>query len=132
MTVKHFAIKTLVNGAALWVAALVVSGIHLGEDKPALATRLMSILLVAVVFGLVNAVIKPIIKLLSMPAIIVTLGLFTWIVNALMLQLTSWLAGSLGLDFRVEHFFWDAVLGALVVAFVSLLLDILLPDADEL
>lgn len=132
MAMKNLAIKTLVNGIALWVAAMVVSGIHLGEDKPSLATRLLSILLVAVVFGLINAVVKPVVKFFSWPAIILTLGLFTWVVNALMLQLTSWLAGPLGLDFRVDSFFWDAILGALVVAFVSLLLNILLPDPDEL
>ena len=131
MAMKNFAIKTLVNGIALWVAAMVVSGIHLGEDKPSLATRLLSILLVAIVFGLFKAVVKPVVKLLSLPAIILTLGLFTWVINALMLQVTSWLAGPLGLDFRVDSFFWDAILGALVVAFVSLLLNILLPDADE-
>lgn len=131
MAMRNFAIKTVVNGIALWVAALVVSGIHLGEDKPALASRLVSILLVAVIFGIVNAMVKPIAKVLSFPVIVLTLGLFTLVVNALMLQITSWVAGPAGLDFRIEHFFWDAVLGAIVVGFVSMLLNLLLPDHDE-
>lgn len=128
---KSFAIKTLVNGIALWVAAIVVPGIHLGEDASHLSTRLLSIVGVAVVFGLVNAALKPIVKFFSWPAIILTLGLFTWVVNALMLQVTSWLAGSLGLDFHVDHFFWSALGGALVISLVAMLLHMLLPDSVE-
>lgn len=128
---KSFAIKTLVNGIALWVAAIVVPGIHLGEDASHLSTRLLSIVGVAVVFGLVNAALKPIVTFFSWPAIILTLGLFTWVVNALMLQVTSWLAGSLGLDFHVDHFFWSALGGALVISLVAMLLHMLLPDSVE-
>ena len=82
----------------------------------------------AAIFGLVNAFVKPIVKLFSLPFIILTLGLFTLVVNALMLQMTSWLAGALNLDFHVDAFFWDAILGALIITFVSLLLNILLPN----
>lgn len=128
---KSFAIKTLVNGIALWVAAIVVPGIHLGEDASHLSTRLLSIVGVAVVFGLVNAALKPIVTFFSWPAIILTLGLFTWVVNALMLQVTSWFAGSLGLDFHVDHFFWSALGGALVISLVAMLLHMLLPDSVE-
>lgn len=128
---KSIAIKTAVNAVALWVAAIVVPGIMLGENAAALSTRLLSIVLVALVFGVVNAVLKPIVKLFSWPAIILTLGLFTWVVNALMLQVTSWLAGPLSLDFHVESFFWSALGGALVISLVSMLLNLLLPDARE-
>lgn len=128
---KSLAIKTLVNAVALWVAAIVVPGIMLGEKADALSTRLLSIVLVALVFGLVNAVLKPIVKFFSWPAIILTLGLFTWVVNALMLQVTSWLAGPLSLDFHVDSFFWSALGGALVISLVSMLLNLLLPDALE-
>ena len=126
---RSIGIKVLVNGVALWVAALVLSqGIHPGQRAESLSTRLLTILVVAVVFGLVNAFVKPIARLFSLPLIILTLGLFTLVVNALMLQITSWIAGGLGLDFHVDAFFWDAILGALVISFVSLLLNILLPD----
>jgi putative membrane protein len=129
---RTIGIKVLVNGVALWVAALVLSdGIHLGQRADSLSARLLTILFVAVIFGLVNAFVKPIAKLFSLPFIILTLGLFTLVVNALMLQITSWLAGALNLDFHIDSFFWDAILGALVITFVSLLLNILIPDGDD-
>ena len=129
---RTIGIKVLVNGVALWVAALVLSdGIHLGQQAHSLSARLLTILFVAVIFGLVNAFVKPIATLFSLPFIILTLGLFTLVVNALMLQLTSWLAGWLHLDFHVDAFFWDAVFGALIITFVSLLLNVLIPDNDR-
>ncbi|MCA1780617.1 MAG: phage holin family protein [Dermatophilaceae bacterium] len=123
-----FLIRTAVNGVALWVAALAVGGIHLGEDDPELSTRLLTIGLVALIFGLVNAVIKPIVSLFSLPFIILTLGLFTLIVNAFMLQVTAWLAEPLGLDFSIDAFWWDAVVGAIVITLVSMVLSVVLPD----
>lgn len=127
---KSFAVKTAVNALALWVAALVVAGIHLGEDADRLSTRLLTIVLVALLFGVVNAVVKPVATFFSFPFIVLTLGLFTLVINALMLELTSWLSGALGLDFDVERFFWDSVLGAIVITLVSMLLNLLLPDTD--
>jgi putative membrane protein len=112
------------------VAALVIPGIHLGEDADQLSNRLLTIVLVALLFGVINAFVKPIAMLFSLPFIILTLGLFTLVVNALMLELTSGLSHALGLDFDVEHFFWDSVLGALVITLVSMILNLLLPDGD--
>lgn len=128
---RSVAIKVAVNGVALWVAALAVPGILLGQDAPALSTRLLTILLVAVLFGVVNAVIKPVLKFFTLPFVVLTLGLFTLVINAMMLQLTSWLAGGLHLDFHVQRFFWDAVLGAIVITLVSMILNVVLPDGDE-
>ena len=125
---QAFLVRTAVNGVALWVAALAVAGIHLGEDDPELSTRLLTIGLVALVFGLVNAVIKPIVSLFSLPFIILTLGLFTLIVNAFMLQLTEWIAEPIGLDFSIDAFWWDAVIGAIVITLVSMVLSVVLPD----
>lgn len=127
---KSIAIKIGVNAVALWVAALVIPGIHLGEDADQLSTRLLTILLVAVLFGVVNAVVKPVAKFFSFPFIILTLGLFTLVINALMLELTSGLSHAIGLDFDVEHFFWDSVLGAIVITLVSLVLNLVMPDDD--
>ncbi len=127
---RDFLVKTVVNGLALWLTALVVTGIHFGQSSDLWRTT-QTILLVGLLFGLVNALIKPVVKLLSFPLIVVTLGLFTLVVNALMLGLTSWLSGQLGLAFHVDAFFWDAVLGALVVTFVSMLLNVLVPDGDR-
>jgi putative membrane protein len=127
---KSIAIKIGVNAVALWVAALVIPGIHLGEDADQLSTRLLTILLVALLFGVINAFIKPIVTLFSIPFIVLTLGLFTLVINALMLEITSGLSHSLGLDFDVEQFFWDSVLGAIVITLVSMILNLILPDGD--
>jgi len=124
----NFLLKTVVNGLALWLAAIVVPGIVLGRDAEWTGT-LKTVVLVAVVFGLVNAVIRPVLTFFTLPLIWLTLGLFTLVINALMLQLTSWLAGKLDLAFHVNAFFWDAVLGALVITFVSVVLHVVIPDA---
>ncbi len=124
-------IKVGINAVALWVAALVVSGVELGENAKALSTRLITIVLVAVVFGVVNAVVKPIATFLSFPAIVLTLGLFTFVVNAFMLQITEWISDGVGLDFHIQHFFWDAVMAALVMTLVSMVLNFVMPDEDK-
>ncbi len=127
---KSIVIKILVNGVALWVAAFVLKGIRFGGDGAALSKQLVTILVVAVIFGLINALIKPVLKFFALPFIIVTLGLFSLVINALMLQLTSWFAGKLNLAFQVDHFFWDAVLGAIIITFVSMILHLILPDGE--
>lgn len=128
---QNMLIKVGINAVALWVAALVVSGVELGENAKALSTRLVTIVLVAVVFGVVNAVVKPIATFLSFPAIVLTLGLFTFVVNAFMLQITEWISDGVGLDFHIQHFFWDAVMAALVMTLVSMVLNFVMPDEDK-
>jgi putative membrane protein len=127
---KNFLIRVAVNGVALWVAALVIDGIHLGEGNGSVGSKALTIVLVALLFGVVNAVIKPIVKLLSLPFIVLTLGLFTFIVNAFMLQITEWIAKPLDLAFSIDDFFWDAVFGAVVITLVSWLLNVVLPEDD--
>ena len=127
----NLAIKIAVNAAALWVAAFLVDGITLAEDSSTFASRFTTVLLVAVLFGVINAVVKPIAKFLSFPAIVLTLGLFTFIVNAFMLQLTEWISEPLGLSFAIRDFFWDAVIGALIVTIVSMVLNFVIPDGDD-
>ena len=109
-------LKLLINAAALWAAGEAISGIDLDGD-------FWTILLVALVFGLVNVFIKPILKLLSFPVIILTLGLFTLIINAAMLGLTAALTDALS----VENF-WSAVLGAVVISVVSAVLNTFVPN----
>jgi len=115
----RFLIRLVFNAVALW-AATFVPGIWSDGG-------LVSFLLVALVFGFVNALIRPLLALLSCPLIILTLGLFTLILNALMLQLTAWIGSSLGLGFHVRGFV-AAFLGSIVVSVVSTLLSWLLPD----
>ena len=112
----HFLLRLLINAAALWVAIQLVGGIdHQGS--------VWSLLFVALVFGVLNASVRPLFLLLSLPMLIVTLGLFMFVINALMLLLTGWVSGLLGLGFYVEGF-WAAFLGGLIVSAVSLMLSI--------
>jgi putative membrane protein len=127
---KSFVIRVLVNGVALWVAALLVKGIHLGSTGATTTQQLITLLWVAVIFGLINMLIKPILTVLSLPVIILTLGLFALIVNAAVLELTSWFAGQFSLDFSVDQFFWDAVLGSIVITIVTMLVNLVVPDND--
>ena len=109
-------IRVLINAAALWVAARYIPGIELTGSVG-------SILLVALVFGLVNAVLKPIFKLFSLPILILTLGLFALIINVALLAITAALMDNLTIDG-----FWPALLGSLVISVVSAVLIRLVPD----
>ncbi|WP_298752679.1 phage holin family protein [uncultured Serinicoccus sp.] len=120
--------SVVANGVALWVASAIVSGIEFGGRG---LSQLLTILGVALVFGLVNAVVRPLVQLLSLPLIVLTLGLFLIIVNALMLLLTSWLSGVLGLSFSVDDLFWSAILGSIIISIVSLFVSMLLPDGRD-
>jgi len=109
-----FVVRLIVNGVALWVATRLVPGVsYVGELLPFLA--------VALIFGVINATLRPLTRLLTCPLILLSLGLFALIVNGLMLWLTSTVAVSLGLGFHVSGF-WPAFWGALVVSIVSTLL----------
>ncbi len=123
-------VRIVVNGLALWLAAVIVPGIHIGEQGDTSHT-VGTVLVVAVIFGIVNAILKPILTVLSLPFIVVTLGLFLLVVNAIMLQLTSWISGNLDLAFHVDHFWWDAVIGALIITVVASILNAVLPDRDR-
>jgi len=112
----RFVIRVLINAAALWVADQLLDGITLSGS-------IWAILLVALVFGLINAVLKPILKLLSLPVLILTLGLFAFVINAALLGLTAALMDNLTVDG-----FWSAVLGGLIIAVVSAVLSRVLPD----
>ncbi|MFE2633052.1 phage holin family protein [Streptomyces sp. NPDC004562] len=124
---KNFVVKTIANAGALAVAVWLIDNITLTGDST--GKQVATLLLVALIFGLVNVVVKPVVKLLSLPLLILTLGLFTLVVNALMLLLTSWLADKVDLSFHVEGF-WTAVLGGLIISIVSWALNVVLPDGD--
>ena len=117
-------LRWLINGVALYVAAELVPGIHADGGWQVL-------LFMALIFGLVNALIRPILKFLTCPLIMLTLGLFTLVVNALMLMLASWLGRQLGLGFYVAGFWPAAFLGALVISVVSFVLTMLIGDDDK-
>ena len=119
----HVLLRLLINAAALWVATRLVSGISYTGDGASLFG-------VALVFGVLNVLIKPILFLLSLPFIIVTLGLFTLVVNAVMLLITAAASDALGLGFFVNGF-GPALMGALVVTIVSWGLSMFLSDGRD-
>jgi len=115
-----FVVRWIVNAAALWVATQIVPGVTYAGDS-------VTFFWVALVFGVVNAFIRPVVKVLTFPVIVLTLGLFALVVNGLMLWLTSALSAALGFGFHVRGF-WSAFFGALVVSIVSTLLSMLITE----
>jgi putative membrane protein len=114
-----FLVRLLVNAAALWVATVLVPGVSYdGGPLPLLG--------VALVFGVLNASLRPLAKILTFPLIILTLGIFALVINGLMLWLTSSLSSALGIAFHVSGF-WAAFFGGLVVSIVSTMLSMLVP-----
>ncbi|WP_328770353.1 phage holin family protein [Streptomyces sp. NBC_00286] len=123
----NFVVKTIANAGALAVAVWLLDKITLTGDST--GKEIGTLLLVALIFGVVNFLVKPIVKVLTFPLFILTLGLITLVINALMLLLTSWLADKLDLSFHVEGF-WTAVLGGLIISIISWALNVVLPDKD--
>lgn len=118
-----FLIRLVITAVALWVAVALVPGIeHTGSP--------IELIGVALVFGIVNAVIRPILLMLTCPLVLLTLGLFIFVLNALMLWLTGGLSQALGMGFAV-HGFLPALLGGLVVGLVSTVLNIMLGDEKK-
>ena len=115
-------LRLVINAVALLVTAWIIPGIHLGAAGPHPTNHdWVTLLIVALIFGLVNTIIRPIVFLLSLPLEIITLGLFTFVINAFMLLLTSWIAQGMGLVFSVDGFL-PALLGALIISVVSFVL----------
>ncbi len=128
---KHFAIRVGVNAVGLWVAAAIVHGVHLGNQGVEWQRQVLQIVLVSLVFGVVNAIIGPLARFLSFPFVVLTLGLFTFVVNAFLLEVTAWLAEPLGLPFAIDQFWWDAILAAVVLTLVSWALSMVLPEDER-
>jgi putative membrane protein len=115
-------IRWLINAVALFVAVRLLPGIEASDG---------GILAVALILGFVNAIIRPILAILTCPLIILTLGLFTLVINALMLWLAGSIGRSLGFDFQITGGFGTVFLGALIVSIVSFLLSIVLVGEEE-
>lgn len=119
----RFLLRLLATAASLWVAVALIPGISYTGG-------ILGLLAVALVFGFVNAVIRPILKLLTCPLVVLTLGLFVFILNAFLLWLTAEMAQALGLGFHVEGF-WAALVGALIVGIVSTVLNLFVGKTDR-
>ena len=119
----RFLIRVLASAAALAVATAVVPGIEL--TTASVTSKVLTLLAVALIFGVINAVLKPIVKIVGCAFYILTLGLIALVVNALLLWLTSWLAGKLNLPWHITGF-WPAFWGAIIIGVVGWLLNITL------
>lgn len=126
-------LRIVVNAVALWVASWVLPGMHIAstsivgtdvagsEGTANTINTILAYLFVGLVFGVVNALVKPIVKLLSLPVTILTLGLFTIVVNAAMLWLTAWVSTFTPVQFTIDDFFWTAILAAVIISVVSMI-----------
>lgn len=125
---SRFLFRWVVNALALAVAAWLLPGLALTADASmvnafgsAQGATMAAYVIISLLFGLVNAIIRPVLAFLSIPITCLTLGLFSIIINALMLWLTAWLSGFTPAKLTIDTFFWTAVLAALIVSVVSLL-----------
>jgi putative membrane protein len=115
----------VVNALALAAATRLLDGITLTAADQ--GDRVLALVVVAVIFGIVNTVVRPVVKVLALPFILLTLGLLVFVINALMLLLTSWVAAQVGVGFHVAGF-WTALAGALVITVATWILELLLPS----
>lgn len=132
----NFLSRVIVNACAIWVAAWILPGVTITgnrvveEQAGAVPAMIISYLVIGLIFGLANAFIKPILSFVSAPITCLTLGLFSIVINAIMLALTSWLSGFTPFEFTIDSFFFSAILAAIIVSIVSALLGWLVPERN--
>jgi putative membrane protein len=126
--VRTIVTKVVINAFAIWIATLVVPQVDVGDGS--LGNQILSLLIVGALFGVINTFLKPLVKLFTLPLYLLTLGLFTFVVNALMLKIVEWLSDRIGITFDAGPFFWSTLGAAVVVTFVSLILNVTVPDKD--
>lgn len=114
-------LRILINAVAIWLTSLLLPGFNFSGN-------FLNLIVVAIIFGLVNALIRPIVKLLTLPINIITLGLFTLVINALMLMLTVWISSSLGLGGGFLQNFVIAIVAAIIISVISTIISWILPD----
>ncbi len=125
-------LRLVINAVGLWLAATLVDGVRIGAmegDDGITGRTILALLVLALIFTIVNALVKPLVKLLSLPLLILTLGLFTLVINALMLWLTSWISSFTDYGLTLSGF-WAAFWGALIISVVNLVLGVFVPDGD--
>ncbi len=118
---NKFLLRWIINGIALYIAINLLPGLSLANESPA------SYVWIALIFGLLNASVRPILKLLTCPLILLTLGLFTLVVNTAMFYLTRWVGDFFDIGLQIDNF-WAAFWGAVIVSLVSVLLTFILRD----
>ena len=133
-----FLLRVLVNALAIWVAAWILPGMGIVADPSVVsavggetAASVLAFLFVGLVFGVVNAIVRPVLRILSLPITCLTLGLFAVVVNAAMLWLTSWLSSFTALRLEIDSFFWTAVLATLIIGVVSIVMGWIVPGREK-
>ena len=129
---RRFVVRVIINALALWLATWILPGMHIAsssivsnngagpEGTANIINTMLAYLFIGLIFGVVNAFVKPIVKFLSLPVTILTLGLFTIVVNAAMLWLTAWVSTFTPIQFTIDDFFWTAIFAALIISVVSM------------
>ncbi len=104
----------LVTGLALWVTALILPGMHLGDDSATLLSQVLTIGAIALILALINTIVKPLLSFLAFPITCLTLGLFQLVINTLMLLLAGWVSGLVGLTLEFDTFWWALLAGVII------------------
>jgi putative membrane protein len=125
MGTMRFLLRLIVNAIALWLTTLIVSGVTVRPYAPGALPTILTYLLVALIFGLVNAIVGTVVRVVAFPLYVVTLGLISFIVNGLLLLLVAWISGLMGFGLFVAGFWWG-VLGALVLSIIAWLIGLIL------
>jgi putative membrane protein len=120
----RFIVKVLVAAFALWLTTLIVAGVHVVPYEETTLGTVLTYLLVALIFGVVNAIVGTAIRIVAFPLYIITLGLISFIVNGLLLLIVDWISGLMGFGLQVDGFWWG-VLGALVLGIFSWLIGLI-------
>jgi putative membrane protein len=122
---RRFLVRLLINAVALWLTTLIVTGVKVTSYSPGVVSYIVTLLIVALIFGIVNGVIGTAIRIVAFPLYILTLGLLALVVNTLLLLLVAWLSTLLGFGLRIDTL-WSGFWGALVLAIISFLIGLLL------
>jgi putative membrane protein len=128
----QFFVRAAVTAVALWLVTILVPGVQIVGGEGDVLKRAGVIFVVAVIFGVINAFIKPVVQFISIPLYILTLGLIHIVINALMLWITSWITEhTTHWGLFIDDFWWTAIWAAIVLSIVSWLLSLVLPDGDR-
>jgi putative membrane protein len=126
MPTMGYVIRLVINAVALWITTLLISGVQITTDST--GKKIGTIILVAAIFGVINAIIRPIVKTIGCAFYVLTLGLIAVVVNGALFLLTSAIAGGIGLPFHVENFWPSAILGAVIMGIISWALSLVIKD----
>jgi putative membrane protein len=121
----RFLLRLIVNAVALWLTTLIVAGVTVRPYADGAGPTILTYLLVALIFGVVNAIVGTVIRVVAFPIYILTLGLISFIVNGLLLLIVAWISSAMGFGLFIDGFWWG-VLGALVLAVIAWLLGLIL------